>query len=299
MALLVLLTQTTHGETWEHENGTLTLDQPPQRIITLNWAATEALLLLGVTPVGVADLEGYHHWVKEPALPKTGVVNVGTRVAPSLEAIAALKPDLIVTSNEMAPAAALLERIAPTYVVSVYKEGAAPFDKATEMLLTLGDILDRSEQAEQVMSDIAQTLSEARSRLAEAGLQHQPLALLSFLDARHARIYTSNGLYQKALDALGLQNAWPHDGNYWGFSVVGLDALAGHPDARLLAISPTPARLKDTLADSPFWTYLPPVKQEQVYQIDTVWPFGGVYQVRKLATRITDALLSGGSDNVE
>ena len=50
---------------------------------------------------------------------------------------------LIVTSTEMAPAAELLERIAPTYVISVYKKDARPFDRAREMLISLGEITGR------------------------------------------------------------------------------------------------------------------------------------------------------------
>ncbi|WP_449286361.1 ABC transporter substrate-binding protein [Marinobacter sp. PE14] len=282
---------------WQHEQGTLTLDKTPERVIALNWAATEALLLLGVTPIGVADRDGYNVWVREPELPE-GVANIGTRVAPSLEAIAELKPDLIVTSSEMAPAANLLERIAPTYVVSVYQRGSQPFVKASAMLITLGDMLDREERADAVLSDIDQTLNNQRRRLENAGLTDRPVALVNFLDDRHVRVYAPNGLYQSALNALGLENAWPHTGNYWGFSVVGLEALAPYQDSRIVVISPTLAGLSDTLADSPFWTYLPPVQRDQVYQIDPVWPFGGVFPVKRLATLLADGLLEGGSDNV-
>jgi iron complex transport system substrate-binding protein len=283
--------------TWRHEQGTLTLDEPPQRIIALNWAATEALLLLGVTPVGIADRDGYRVWVSEPELPD-GIANVGTRVAPSLEAIARLKPDLIVTSSEMAPAANLLERIAPTYVVSVYKEGTRPFEKASEMMITLGDMLNRADRAKSVLGNVQQTLETQRQRLEQAGLTDRPVALVNFLDDRHVRIYAPNGLYQNALNALGLENAWPHQGNYWGFSVVGLEAIAPYPESRIVVIAPTSPGLADTLASSPFWTYLPPVRREQIYQIEPVWPFGGVFPVKRLATLLTDSLLAGGSGNV-
>lgn len=285
------------ADTWQHENGTLTLDKPPERIVALNWAATEALLLFGVTPVGVADRDGYETWVDEPELPD-GVANVGTRVAPSLEAIAELKPDLIVTSSEMAPAAKLLERIAPTYVVSVYKEGTRPFEKAGDMLATLGEMLDREAEAKAVIENVERTLDEQKQRLTDAGLAERPVALVNFLDDRHVRIYAPNGLYQRALDALGLENAWPHQGNYWGFSVVGLEAIAPYPDSRIVVIEPMLPGLADTLATSPFWTHLPPVKREQVYRIESVWPFGGVYPVKRLATLLVDSLIEGGSDNV-
>ncbi len=295
--LLSLLPVFAGAASWQHEQGTLSLDNTPKRVIALNWAATEALLLLGITPIGVADRDGYSVWVKEPELPQ-GVANIGTRTAPSLEAIAELKPDLIVTSSEMAPAANLLERIAPTYVVSVYKKNSQPFKIASDMLTTLGDILDREERAEAVLDDINQTLQTQRRRLESAGLTDRPVALVNFLDDRHVRVYAPNGIFQSALSALGLENAWPYSGNYWGFSVIGLEALAPYGDSRIVVVSPTLPGLPETLANSPFWTYLPSVQRDQVYQIEPVWPFGGVFPVKRLARLLADSLLEGGSDNV-
>ena len=296
-SFLILCTMNANADTWRHEGGTLTLSSPPERIVALNWAATETLLLLGVEPVGVADLQGYRTWVQEPELPD-GVANVGTRVAPSLEAIAELKPDLIITSSEMSPASDLLTRIAPTLVISVYKQGHQPFEKAQELLLTLGDILNQEARADAVLADIDQTLTEQKQRLANAGVDDRPVALVNFMDDRHVRVYAPNGLYQTTLDALGLENAWPHEGNFWGFSMIGLEAIAPKTESRIVVIEPTLPGLADDLADSPFWTYLPPVKREQVYQIEPVWPFGGVYPVKRLAASLADALIDGGSNNV-
>ncbi|MEC8823856.1 MAG: ABC transporter substrate-binding protein [Pseudomonadota bacterium] len=296
-ALLILLPIAGTAQTWQHEGGTLTLEEPPERIIALNWAATETLLLLGITPVGVADKAGYHTWVQEPELPDS-VANVGTRVAPSLEAIAELKPDLIVTSTEMAPAAELLERIAPTYVISVYKKDARPFDRAREMLITLGEITDRIDRAEWVLADIEQTLNQQRKRLEQAGITDKPVALVNFMDDRHVRIYAPNGLFQTALDNLGLTNAWSDPGNYWGFSAIGLESVADARNSRIVVIEPLVPGLADSLANSPFWTYLPPVQNDEIYRIPAAWPFGGVYPVKRLAIALTNALIEGGSDNV-
>ncbi|MBJ6138996.1 iron-siderophore ABC transporter substrate-binding protein [Marinobacter litoralis] len=285
------------SQSWTHEGGTLNLDAPPKRIVALNWAATETLLLLGITPVGVADKTGYSAWVKEPELP-ANVANVGTRVAPSLETIAELKPDLIVTSTEMAPAHELLERIAPTYVISVYKPDSRPFDKAREMLLVLGAMLDREAKAKAVLTDIEQTLKQKRDLLKQANQTDPAIALISFQDNRHVRIYTKNSLYQAALDSLGLTNAWPTLGNYWGFTSTGLEAVAQIPNSRLVVIEPLVPGLADSLEESPFWTYLPPVRNQQIYRIPSAWSFGGVHQIKILAETLTDALLKGGSNNV-
>lgn len=273
------------------------LKNTPERIIALNWSATESLLLLGVTPVGVADRDGYPEWVKEPALPDSAS-NVGRRSAPSPSAIAELKPDLIVASSQLAPAKEQMERIAPAYFARVYTGDKAPFEEARDMLLTLGDMLDRKERAEKVLKDVQQSLAKNRARLEKAGLTDKPIALMGFMDDRHVRVNAPNGLFQTALDGLGLKNAWQKPGNNWGFSLIGLDKLAGLKDARLVAVAPIPGTVKKSLRNSPFWHSLPAVQQKEVYQVDTVWTFGGVYAVKRMGQELTDALLGDGQANV-
>lgn len=286
------------GGTWAHERGTLELDATPTRVVALNWAATEALLLLGIVPVGVADLAGYPVWVQEPPLPE-GPQNVGSRSSPSLEAIAELRPDLIVTSGQLAPAWEQLRDIAPTYVISVYDKDARPYERARAMLLTLGQIFGREERARAVLAEQDRVLAEHRRRLERAGLTERPVALVNFMDDRHVRINTPRGILQAGLEGLGLENAWHKPGNFWGFSLVGLEALADMEQARLVAIRPIAPNLPEQLAQSPFWQYLPMVQQDRVYQIDPVWAYGGVHSVTRLARLLTEALLAGGDDNVD
>ncbi|MDX1754571.1 MAG: iron-siderophore ABC transporter substrate-binding protein [Marinobacter sp.] len=297
LLLLTLATGLAQAQTWHHERGTITLEQPPQRVVALNWAATEALLLLDITPVGAADKDYYRVWVQEPELPDS-VANVGTRSSPSLAAISELQPDLIVTSGQLAPAYEQLQRIAPTYVISVYDEGVVPSEQATTMLKTLGQMFNRESRAEAVLAGISAKLAANRERLAAAGLTDKPVAIVNFMDDRHVRVYAPNGLLQAGLEGLGLSNAWTSDGNFWGFSLVGLEALAPLGDARLVAISPTPPGLSEQLSRSPFWTHLPMVRNREVYQINPVWTFGGVHSISRLADELTDQLLQGGGSNV-
>ncbi|WP_404366951.1 iron-siderophore ABC transporter substrate-binding protein [Marinobacter sp.] len=295
--LLMLFAGSAQPATWQHERGQLELLSTPERIVALDWAATEALLLLGITPVGVGDRDYYPIWVREPALPE-GSHNVGARRSPSLEAIAELKPDLIVTSGHLVPAWALLESIAPTYVMSIYDRSGEPFERARTMLLILGDILDREKLARARLHELDAALAGNRRRLEVAGLTDRPIALVNFMDDRHVRINASNGIFDAALEGLGLKNAWQRPGNVWGFAMIGLEDLADRPDARIVAISPTAAGLGEQLSASPFWTWLPAVRQNEVYQIDPVWAYGGVGAVQRLAGLLTEALLAGGGSSV-
>ena len=299
LAGILLLFAAASGQAapWQHERGELELSGTPERIVALDWAATEALLLLGVTPVGVGDRDYYPVWVKEPVLPP-GAYNVGARRSPSLEAIAELRPDLIVTSGHLVSAWELLESIAPTFVMSIYDESGEPFERARAMLLTLGDILDREELAFAQLRELDAALAENRRRLDAAGLADRPIALINFMDDRHVRVNASNGIFGAALAGLGLKNAWQAPGNVWGFAVAGLEDLADRPDARIVVISPTAAGLGEQLAASPFWRWLPAVRQNEIYQIEPVWAYGGVGAVRRFAGLLTEALLAGGGNRV-
>ena len=95
-----------------------------------------------------------------------------------------------------------------------------------------------------------------------------------------------------------MQNAWHQPGNFWGFAMVGLEALADMDEARLVAIRPLAPTLPEQLARSPFWQYLPMVEQGRIHAIDPVWAYGGVHSVTRLARLLTDALLAGGDQNV-
>lgn len=82
--------------TVKHAMGETTLKGTPQRVVMLTNQGAETLIALGVTPVGAVgstiDPTKFYDFVK-PQLEGTKLV--GTEGQPNLEAIAALKPDLI------------------------------------------------------------------------------------------------------------------------------------------------------------------------------------------------------------
>src|SRR5688572_14716631 len=82
--------------TIEHSMGSTTIIGTPERVVILTNEGTEALLALGVTPVGAVKSFTGDPWYDHIAdqLKDTQVVGVESEV--NVEAIAALKPDLII-----------------------------------------------------------------------------------------------------------------------------------------------------------------------------------------------------------
>lgn len=79
-----------------HAMGTTEVPDSPQRIVILTNEGTEALLAVGITPVGAVRSWLGNPWYSHIAARMEGVEVVGEESAVNLEVIAALEPDLII-----------------------------------------------------------------------------------------------------------------------------------------------------------------------------------------------------------
>ena len=88
--------------TVQHKFGSTTVERAPKRVVTVGYTDQDAVLALGVVPVGVGDFLGGYDWRKRPwaqeALggAKPAVV-AGQEI--NFEAVAAQRPDLIIAVN--------------------------------------------------------------------------------------------------------------------------------------------------------------------------------------------------------
>ncbi|ERI92474.1 periplasmic binding protein [Clostridiales bacterium oral taxon 876 str. F0540] len=99
----------------EHAMGKTEIKGTPKRIVVLTNEGTEALLELGVKPVGAAKSWTGKPWYNHIEKEMDGVQNLGDESQINIESIAALKPDLII-GNKMRQEKIYnqLSKIAPT-----------------------------------------------------------------------------------------------------------------------------------------------------------------------------------------
>jgi len=90
----------TEARVIEHAMGKTELKGTPERVVILTNEGTEALLALGVKPVGAVQSWIGEPWYDHIKSEMNGVQDVGKESQVNLEAIAALKPDLII-GNKM------------------------------------------------------------------------------------------------------------------------------------------------------------------------------------------------------
>lgn len=140
--------------TVKHAMGETPIPAPPKRVVILTNEGTEALLALGIKPVGAVKSWIGDPWYEHIADQMEGVVNLGTESEPDIEKIVELQPDLII-GNKMRQEKIYdtLSAIAPTVFAetlrgewknnfSLYAEAVHLQDKGKEVIAQFDSRID-------------------------------------------------------------------------------------------------------------------------------------------------------------
>ncbi|PZD72625.1 Fe(3+)-citrate-binding protein YfmC [Acaryochloris thomasi RCC1774] len=201
-----------------HEAGETQVCGRPQKVATLGPSLLELSLTLETQPIGHAEYFPFPtERFDQPSeqIPYLGQrmtgqpFNVGTAESPSLDAIAKLKPDLIlgdITKNK--DEYALLSKIAPTLLFDY--SGAETTWQSD--LKALGQALQKSQKAEAVIAESEQRLAKLKQDFKPL-VTRQPnvLLLLSEQINQGVRIETPNSSCGALLEEVGFQVLVPSE----------------------------------------------------------------------------------------
>ncbi|MBN9113256.1 MAG: iron-siderophore ABC transporter substrate-binding protein [Pseudonocardia sp.] len=153
--------------TIDHALGSTTITAAPQRVVTIGWSDQDAVLALGVQPVGTTEWfdeqpGAVFPWATAAAKGATPeiVANAGEI---SFEKVAALRPDLILALYEGLDRSEYdkLSAIAPTVAhPAEYDAFGAPWQETT---VTIGRALGREAQAKDLVAGVEQKLAAVRT----------------------------------------------------------------------------------------------------------------------------------------
>ncbi|UXT43664.1 iron-siderophore ABC transporter substrate-binding protein [Agrobacterium leguminum] len=264
---------------------------PKGGIVSLDYGLASTLLALGTAPAAIAARADWDTWMVEPAMPE-GVADLGLTAEINFEVLARLKPDVILSTPFLASLTPKLQSIAPVMEFPIYTPESDALTASYAATRKLAAALNREQRGEDFLSRAEACFADCRRRLEK--LRPPPVAVINFMDERHARVYGGPGLYQGAMEKIGLANAWPGKTNYWGFETIALEALAAlSADARLIAFEPlTPPDVLSRLDQSPLWSNLPFVRAGRVSTLPGVLMFGMVQEAMRFARLVTDHLES-------
>ncbi|MGO2392368.1 MAG: ABC transporter substrate-binding protein [Halomonas sp.] len=263
----------------------LTFSTAHAQVATVDWTIAETLLAIDAPVSSIAQQADYHAWVGKPRIPESAT-DMGLRTQPNLELLSQLPPEQLLISPMFASLAPRLEKVVPVTSLALYSPGADIWQEMQALTRELGEITDREAAAEQLIND-TQTLMAS---LRQARPDTAPLLMVQFMDARHVRVFGKSSLYNAVLEQLALPNAWEQTTNAWGFSLVGVEALAHYPEATIVIIDPLPAGVEAELASSGLWQQLPNVKNANLLRLPPVWSFGALPSAQRFAQELTAAL---------
>jgi iron complex transport system substrate-binding protein len=135
------------------------LERPPTRIISLVPSVTESLYALG----GQARLVGRTDWCDYPPAAREKP-SVGGMINPSIEMIVALKPDLVIATDEgnREETFVQLRRLGiPTYLVHAHR-----VDQMLDMVTRVAALVERGEAAGPLVAAIRARIASVRARVA-------------------------------------------------------------------------------------------------------------------------------------
>jgi iron complex transport system substrate-binding protein len=153
--------------TIDHKYGSTAIDAPPERIVTVGLTDHDALLALGVVPVGVTEWFGEHpsatwSWAQDELGDGRSEV-VGDSNAINFERIAGLRPDAIVAlyAGLAEQEYETLSQIAPTVAQpGEYADYGIPWQELTR---AAGRIVGKPERADELVARVEARFAEARA----------------------------------------------------------------------------------------------------------------------------------------
>ncbi|MEW9700638.1 ABC transporter substrate-binding protein [Paenibacillus sp. SI8] len=170
--------------TIKHVMGETQVPASPQRVVILTNEGTEALLALGIKPVGAVESYYGSPWFDHIKADMQGVTKVGGESQPNLELIASLKPDLII-GNKMRHEKIYeqLKAIAPT----VYSETLRGEWKSNFQLYA--DALNKKAEGDKIIAAFDKRIEDFKSKAGDK--LKEKVAVVRFMGGK-TRYYYGN-----------------------------------------------------------------------------------------------------------
>jgi cobalamin transport system substrate-binding protein len=241
--------------TVEGDNGQITIDERPVRIVSLSPTATEDLFAIGAGEqvIAVDDQSNF-----PPEAPTTEL----SGFEPNVEAIAGYEPDLVVFATEPGDLGSSLETLG---ITALQLDAAPTLEVAYEQIERLGLATGRQAEAQTLVDDM-------RSEVDELVAGADPSAGLSFYYELDDTFYsvTSKTFIGQLFELLGLENiadaAGKGGGGYPQLSAEYI--IESDPNLIFLADTKCCGQSPETVAGRPGWDRIAAVTDGGVVPLD-------------------------------
>lgn len=274
--------------TIKHMKGEYTLNEKPKVIAALDVKFVDQLVALGEQPAGSVVAGAKGATFPDYLMDKLSDVQVlGTRDEPNLEAIVALKPDLILMTDFQEEAYESVSKIAPTIVLDFYEDWR-------DTLATIGKITGKQAEAVAVQQAYEDKIVGLREQLT-AKLGDDTVALIrprpEGIRVHGPEHRTGSILYEDlGLNAPEFVTAITEDTSV----EISMETVADIGADRYFLLSDDLfAKDAEELANSPVWKSMDAVKNNLVYDVNaTLWiAYYGPIAINIIVDQAAEALL--------
>jgi iron complex transport system substrate-binding protein len=251
------------------ENGSVKLNKKPERIIVLEFGILDELKLLGVKPVGIGKSDNTEG--QDPAHLQNfikDIPGVGTRDEPSLEAIAKLKPDLIIgDASFVTNILPQLNKIAPTVLLNGILGDP---NEQIKNLKILAKITDTEKKVPSIIKHYEAIRNDA---IAVAQKSPKKTILMGFVTPSGIfRVLSANAIATPILKELNKENLVKETNVMHRIEMTVEGVLSKDPDQIAILLTDGNKEPFEKLSKNPLWNDLRAVKNNQVYFLDrNIW----------------------------
>ncbi|OCA52605.1 Fe(3+) dicitrate ABC transporter substrate-binding protein FecB [Photorhabdus namnaonensis] len=246
--------------TVQDEQGSFTLNIVPQRVVVLELSFADALAAINISPVGIADDNDPQRILTDVRQRIKPWQSTGTRAQPSLEAISALKPDLIIADSQRhAGIYRALKGIAPVLLLKSRNE---TYEENLQSAAIIGKVMGKE-------SEMQQRLAKHHERMKGYASQLPQGVSVAFGTSREQQfnLHSSDTYTGSVLTALGLKVPTPV--NHAAMASLSLEQLlALNPDWLIVAHYRQESIVKRWQQDS-LWQMMTAQHKHQVATVDS------------------------------
>lgn len=263
------------------DNGEVTIEARPERIVSLSAVATEMLFAIGAgdSVVAVDDQSNY-----PPEAPVTDL----SGFTPNIEAIVSYQPDLVVIAYEPGELIPGLEVVGATVL---HLDAAPDIEGVYDQIETLGAATGHSAEADRLVEGMRSELAVLVEQVGDRGEG------VTFFHEVDATLYTvtSATLFGEIYSMFGMVNIADQAA---GEGVLGYPQLsseyvvAADPDMIFLADSAY-GESAESVAARPGWDVMTAVRSGAVVELDSDVASRWGPRIVELARAIAEALLEG------
>nr|WP_238192038.1 AraC family transcriptional regulator [Paenibacillus sp. L3-i20] len=264
----------------KHAMGEETLTGTPQRVVILTNEGTEALLAVGIKPVGAVQSWVGDPWYNHIKEDMEGVTVVGDELQPNIELIASLKPDLIIGNKiRQEKIYEQLKEIAPT----VFSADLVGDWKINFKLYS--EALNKKEEGEKVMAAFDKRVEDVKAKL---GSKADTKVSVVRFSANQVRIYQKQTFSGVLLSQLGIARPAAQDKDSF-IEVMSKETIPSMDgDVMFYFVSEAPgktdgAKVVEEWKNDPLFKNLSVAKNNKVIKVDEgIWNSAGGYEAANL-----------------